>query len=634
MFGRSLIIVVVLGITISGITAYAQAPDTLWTKWYGGQDEDWGTCVQQTDDGGFIVVGRTGFDTSLYDVLLMKTDANGTEEWSQTYGDSGPDYGYSVLQTDGGYIIAGSKDAGFNHADGWLIMTDTVGDTIWTKTYGEGGSCNDAFHCIQKTEDGGYIIVGHTQSYGADSTDIWLVKTNAAGDSTEWMQIYNRPSGDNGFCVQQTDDGGYILVGTENIEGADSSNVLLIKTDADGDSTWERVYGGSSWEVGHSVKQTNDGGYIIAGHTHSYSAGGGSDIWLIKTDANGDTTSSSGWMRTYGNEDLDEWTGCVQLAHDGGYIISATTNSGASNYDIWLIKTDDDGVTEWTKTIGGSSPDQLDHSENLQLTSDGGYIVTGVTSSYGAGNWDVYLIRIKPPISIDLTPLFPPIIIPPEGGIFELAITVTNNTNIQQTFDVWCTIETPSGLQFPVVGPASITMDSISFASRIRSQNVPESAPGGEYIYWGAVGTYPWEVVNSDSFTFIKEGFDGPWTGFEGWISSGELFPGEINPGETYLTPTGCTLHNSHPNPFNPTTTISFTLPEPGLVRLEVFDIRGREVGSAQDPRGGRRPLREGWMAAGQHQITFDGSALSSGIYIYRITAGEVSTSGKMVLMK
>jgi hypothetical protein len=302
--------------------------------------------VQQTTDGGFIVAGSTeSLSTGDNDVYLIRTDAHGDTLWTRSYGGTHHDFGYSVRQTsDGGYIVAGSTSSfGTNVYQVYLIKTDAVGDTIWTRAYG--GQDDEEGNSVQQTTDGGYIIAGYTNSFGAGYWDVYLIKTNASGD-TLWTRTYGRKSSDGGNSVQQTSDGGYIIAGWTYPQYPEDMNVYLIKTNAQGDTLWTRSYGGSNREEGYSVQETNDGGYIIAGLTNSVGAGD-YDLWLIKTDAQGDTV----WTKTYGGADNDRGYSVRQTA-DGGYIIAGLTHSfGPGN--AWLLRTDASGDTVWTRTYGG-----------------------------------------------------------------------------------------------------------------------------------------------------------------------------------------------------------------------------------------------------------------------------------------
>ena len=244
---------------------------------------------------------------------------------------------------------------------------------MFVKTFG--GDNYDFGYSVQQTTDGGYIITGTTLSFGNDDGDVWLIKTDSYGNE-DWNNTFSG----SGYSVQQTTDGGYIITGNNG-----SGDVLLIKTDTEGNEEWNRTFGGPDDDEGISVQQTTDGGYIITGYTESF-GNGGSDVWLIKTDSEGNEE----WNQTFGGSGYD--TGfSVQQITDGGYIITGFTFSfGNVNFIVWLIKTDTNGNEEWNQTLGGSSDDK---GFSVQQTTDGGYIITGSTKSFGNGNDDVWLIK-------------------------------------------------------------------------------------------------------------------------------------------------------------------------------------------------------------------------------------------------
>ncbi|MBA7603651.1 hypothetical protein ES703_10766 [subsurface metagenome] len=306
--------------------------------------------------------------------------------WSRTYGGSSNDEGESVQQTfDGGYIITGwTQSFGNGSSDVYLIKTDAYGNPRWTRTYG--GSSGDAAYSVQQASDGGYIIAGLTHSFGDGNNDVYLIKTDVNGD-TVWTKTYGGSNSDVGWSVQQTSDGGYIIIGETESLGAGQKDVYFIKTDSHGNTIWTRTYGGEDGDSGHSIQQTSDEGYIIVGSTYSYGSGP-IDVYLIKTDENGDTL----WTKTYGGDNSDVGYS-VQQTSNGGYIIAGVTESfGEGGLDVYIIKTDAGGDTLWTKTCGGAD---WDFGFSVQLTSECGYIVVGKTVSFGAGSFDVYVIKIK-----------------------------------------------------------------------------------------------------------------------------------------------------------------------------------------------------------------------------------------------
>jgi hypothetical protein len=256
-----------------------------WWKTYGGKSEDRGYSVKQTSDGSYIITGYTcSFDDD-GDAYVIKTDASGLAMWTRTYGGPDGEYGSSIQQTsDGGYAIAGlTVSFGAGGGDVYLIKTDASGDTLWTRTYG--GTDADVGNSVQQTSDGCYIVAGSTKSFGAGGADVYLIKANISGDAL-WTRTYGGSDHDEGYSVQQTTDGGYVIAGYTCSYGSGNADVYLIKTDASGDTLWTRTYGGTSWAAGSSVQQTLDGGYIIAGATNGT---GGDNVYLvkIKTDSLG-----------------------------------------------------------------------------------------------------------------------------------------------------------------------------------------------------------------------------------------------------------------------------------------------------------------------------------------------------------
>ncbi len=373
-------------LSVSLVALFTQSAYAVsFAKTFGGGGGDYANSVQRTSDGGYIVAGSTGsFGTGGSDILLIKTDARGNVHWAKTYGGAGDDYASSVQQTsDGGYIVAGitySFGAGFD--DIFLVKTDANGNVQWAKTYG--GTDYDLAYSVQQTSDSGYIVAGITLSFGAGLSDVFLMKTDASGNII-WAKTYGGTGWDEAYSVQQTSDGGYIVAGYTNSFGAGGGDIFLMKTDANGNISWAKTYGGTDIDYAFSVQKTSDNGYILAGYTRSFGAGL-DDIFLIKMDANGNVQ----WAKTYGRTN-DDWAFSVQQTSDDGYILAGYTRSfGAGFYDAFLVKTDANGNIIWAKTYGG--PD-YDDASSVQQTSDGGYIVAGYTRSFGAGLSNVFLIK-------------------------------------------------------------------------------------------------------------------------------------------------------------------------------------------------------------------------------------------------
>ena len=595
--------------------AIADPGDTLWTRTYGGSADDQGYFVQQTSDGGYVITGETSsFGAGTWDVWLLKTDANGDTLWTRTYGGSSFDLARSVDQTsDGGYIIAGqTMSFGAGAFDFYLVKTDPNGDTLWTRTYG--GPSSEYGRSVQQTSDGGYILAGICLPGGSRYGDAYLLKTDANGD-TLWTRAYGGSGDDKATSIQQTTDGGYIVAGETKSFGAGNYDAWLLKTDANGDTVWTRTYGGSAEDYGWSVQQTTDSGYVMAGYSASFGAGS-LDFYLVKTDANGDSL----WTRTYGGSGVDMGFS-VQQTSDGGYVFAGSTTSfGAGSFDFYLVKTDGNGDTLWTGVYGGSG---TDYGWSVQQTTDGGYIIAGETTSFGAGNYDVYLVKVAgesllPDVTIEILPDNPPVIVP-QGGSFGFTGSLTNNIEDPQVSDAWTMAIGP---EKEVYGPFKVLNDVAlePFETRTAdfNQHVPNLAPLGFYDYIAYCGDYPSTAI--DSSFFQVEVIAGASSGGEdlGWVLTGSFSEGEID------LPSEFALMSNYPNPFNATTMISYQLPSAGEVKLEIYNLLGSRVAT----------LVNGEQEAGYRSVTWDASDVSSGVYFYKLTAGDYTDTKRMILVK
>jgi hypothetical protein len=355
--------------------AGVKKPEIIWFKTYGGVNNDWCKAAQQTSDGGYIIAGYSdSFPVDNGDYCLIKTDKNGDTLWTKRYLNKYWEVGTSAQQTsDGGYIIAGEMtyyDLIGGHSSTYLVKTDSLGNILWTRKYE--GRALDQRGSVLQTKDGGYVVLGTN-----------LIKADATGDE-KWEKSYG------GYSIQMTSDGGYIIVGRTAISISGRPlcpDVYIAKINEFGEPLWSRAYGGRDIEKGYSVRQIKDGGYIIVGMTSSFGAGM-LDVYLIKTNAKGDTV----WTKTYGGEKDDVGNSVIQTS-DGGYIITGRTGSfDAKAWDIYLIKTDENGDTLWTFVHGGKS---IDEGRSILETSDGEYVIAGITSSFGAGGYDTFLMKIK-----------------------------------------------------------------------------------------------------------------------------------------------------------------------------------------------------------------------------------------------
>ncbi|NNF97767.1 MAG: collagen-like protein [Desulfobacteraceae bacterium] len=328
----------------TALTRTDENGNTLWTQ--GGQFDgglsSYSASVQETDDGGFITAGSYGDWDYYIQAYLFKTNRDGVLLWTKTYGERPEQYSAnSVQQTgDGGYIIAGvcGPRSGYeSDRMGYLLKTDGLGNKEWDKILG--APDNFEARCVRQTRDGGYIIAGSI-THGpplAKKRDVLLMKTDASGNPL-WTKYHGSDASNDGHSVLQTVDGGYIIAGMGvNING--HMDAYLLKTDGQGNATWERLLGSPRTEVGHAVSQTPDGdGYIIVGYTYPFHAIR-TDIYMAETDLNGNIV----WEKTYGDPDTDEMAFSVQATRDGGYVISGIINGPGIGTKPFFIKTDQTG---------------------------------------------------------------------------------------------------------------------------------------------------------------------------------------------------------------------------------------------------------------------------------------------------
>ncbi|MDY6966358.1 MAG: PGF-CTERM sorting domain-containing protein [Halobacteriota archaeon] len=386
VFGAVLIVltVVILASSISISSAKAEEPVMAWNRTFGGAGDDFAKSVQQTSDGGFIVAGDTfSYQDGASDIFLVKTDSRGEKEWDRAFGGTGWDYSYSIqLASDGGYIVAGGTNSYGASDDLWLVKLNSSGEEEWNRTFG--GDGDDYAYSLQQTSDGGFIVAGLTESFGSGGYDFWLVKTNSSGVN-EWNRTFGGNGDDFASSVQETSDGGYIVAGGSNSYSG-SNDFWLVKTNSSGVNEWNRTFGGNGDDFASSVQETSDGGFIVAGVTDSFGSGS-LDFWLVKTDSSGDKE----WDRTFGGYSIDH-ASSVKQTTDGGYIVAGYTMSfGVRSYEAWLVKTNSSGEKEWDRTFGYFSNDR---ASSVQETSDEGYIVAGHTTSFGAGDSDVWLMKV------------------------------------------------------------------------------------------------------------------------------------------------------------------------------------------------------------------------------------------------
>lgn len=358
------------------------------TQTFGKVNSDEAQKFIQTSDGGYAILGNSEYTGSDPDVWLLKLDNGANLQWSSTFGGSLYDMGFGFAQTsDNGFIITGYTvsygTAGM--PDLWLIKTDSSGNEQWNVTF-DTGFVEVGFSTLQMI-DGGYLVGGHIDYQELLDSDAWVIKTDGSGN-----MVWNATYGGNQFdhCEDLIVDiaGGFVFTGYTESYSADgfAQDAWLVKINGLGTELWNKSYGGAlSPDLGNEVIQTSDGGFAIIGNTESYDAGMG-DAWLIKTNNNG----IESWNQTYGGTNQENGLGILQTKDNGYAIIGYTTTYSAGMNDLWLIKTDANGLEEWSKTYGASNEDT---GQDLVKTPNG-YGLVGDTMSFSAGLDDVWLLMV------------------------------------------------------------------------------------------------------------------------------------------------------------------------------------------------------------------------------------------------
>jgi len=443
---------------------------------------------------------------------------------------------------------------------------------------------------------------------------MYVVKTDSLGN-LEWQRTYGGNGIDMCYAVQQTNDGGFVLAGKYDTGGF-YIRMWLVKIDAQGNMQWDQTFGYAGSACAYSVVQTSDGGYALAGR-ESLNGPNLEHVYLGKTDSLGQPE----WeFYTIGDE--DEICNSLLETPDHGFLMA-----GGDGLDIMLWKVSNLGTLQWIDVFLGSQfPLGSLKCYSMEEATNGQFILGGARNG-NPNSYDVYLMLLEglEQAGILLAPQGVPITIPPAGGSFQFNVNITNCGTIPCRPDIWIMLQLPLGSWLgPVLGPIALTLPAGGSIERLRTQNIPGRAPAGIYTYRGYVGDYPAARWDSSSFTFEKAGSGGLGLGAgnDGWSNTGQSFDENA---ETFITHHSSLITSSvSPNPFNATTVASFELRDASHVSLRVYNTAGRLV----------QTLVDGWREAGQHDVTFDGTHLASGIYIYRIQAGENAASGKMLLLK
>ncbi len=404
-------------------------PEIEWELSLGGSGADVANSIIQTSDGGYTIAGYSnsinGDRTSQYsnhDYWIVRINSKGKLVWEKSYGGSGLDFPYSIIQTnDKGYAIAGyssSDDIDVTNSKGksdyWIVKLTPDGELEWEKSFG--GSNDDVANSIIQTSDNGYLIAGYSLSYDGDitnpkgNTDYWIIKLSANGE-LDWEKSFGGTWNDAAQTIIQLADSGFAVIGYSSSINGDitnpkgNSDIWIIKLTPDGELEWEKSLGGSGIDIGYSVVQTKDKGFAIAGSTNSIVGNdskpkGGINYYVAKLSSNSDIV----WEKSFGGNNIDVANSIIQ-AYDNSFVVSGYSNSSGKditeskgNNDYWVIRLSEKGELEWEKSLGGFANE---YSGSIIQSNDCGFIVAGNSSSSEGdvispkGSNDYWLVKLS-----------------------------------------------------------------------------------------------------------------------------------------------------------------------------------------------------------------------------------------------
>jgi hypothetical protein len=499
-------------IAVGLVILLATPAQSQFVKTLGGSDYDAGGYMIQASDGGLVVTGHTlsfGAGT-YYNGTLSKFDIFGNHLWTKMCDFGVQDLGGCLVQaSDGGFFMSGYVFYGGypDYHDPSIAKFDSLGNHLWSKTV-QGSTYWEGYGSLIQASDGGLVVTGYTNTFGVGGYgkyDLILAKFDSSG-SFLWARTLGGPGHEWGSQVIEAYDGGLVVAGAINSYGAGGWDLLLSKFDASGNYLWSRTLGGANYDWGRSVVQTSDSGFVVAGYTFSF-AGGDSCLLLAKFDVSGNLL----WTRTLGrmsariSESVMVMGGTTAIikSSDEGFVVTGTTsNFGAGDYDVLLAKFNSSGDFLWARTLGGTGYDEC---PSLIRASDGGFVAAGFTDSYGAGSVDILLAKfdpsgntclgefVTPPVqSVSPTVTSPtPTITSPTLIITSRTPTVTSPT---PTITVVCDARLPKILFITDVGNdqgkqvrvkwSSSCFDDAGFADTITQYSIWRRAESGKFNGW------------------------------------------------------------------------------------------------------------------------------------------------------
>ncbi len=455
--------------------------------------------------------------------------------WTRYFDNAdGEEICYGIAETsDQGLICAGWSTVEDSLTKAMLVKTGVNGLPLWARNYGRHQQATS----VVQNSDGSYMVCGVTGL--SSNNDFWMMKVNSAGDSL-WSQTFGGAESEQCYAILPTGDGGYVLGGGTGSFGAGGTDFWLVKTDANGGGLWSQTYGSDGSDFMYDAAPTSDCGFILCGSTDSLNVWGETDGWLVRTDAFGDTL----WTRAFGGQ-FDDFLYSVQQTPDGGFVAAGgKIPFDGATFDFFLVKMDANGNGMWTRTFGEDGDDEC---SQVRVLGDGGYIMSGPTGSYNVDGYGTLIVRLDA-----------------DGD------------------SLWSRVLRPDTTGYP-------------FCATLVSD-------GGYVMGGGQLRAPGWDSdMMITKLASIPLGVDDPFI----------------------LPPTSFVL-SAYPNPFNPSTSIRYSLSRNDVVTLSVYDVNGRLV----------QTLLERTMPAGEHSLNFDAGHLPSGLYIARLQSKTATATHKLMLVK
>jgi uncharacterized delta-60 repeat protein len=614
------------------LVKYNSAGLQLWVTYYDGTGHgtDQPEAIALDSQGNIFVAGYTDPDPGSsdgYDFVTIKYSPAGEILWVRTLNGPGNyrDFARDIAVDANGnvYVTGDNYVAPLTH-DFTTVGYNADGDLLWQVLYNGPGDVNDYIRALTIDSSGYVYVTGRTQS-AMYNTDAITIKYSPAG-ITEWTCLTSGPSEDALDIEVDVNRNVYITGWISSPPGG--WNFLTVKYSAEGVQQWAVTYDGPLHfnDVGQKLALGADSVvYVLGSCYQSYSLEPASRITTLKYNSSGELqwTASTGGTYLYGT---NVPAGINVDAAGEVYIGGTVINSSGNWQDFRTLKYSTAGQQLWAIEYN-SGGDVYDQMNDLCLDNRGNVYAVG--SSFFLGPYPEFTtikysqINTPPsPVTLTITPSNPPIQILPSGGSFNFDATLTNITPTPQSVQIWIMVQLPDGHWYgPVLGPMNVTLAANVSLSRLRTQSVPANAPAGNYAYEGCIGVFPGTVWDASSFPFSKSDTTSCESGFGEWVNSGQDFSETEKPN---LTHNSALITSLNPNPFNPSTALSFQLQTASHVSLKVYDTAGRPVAT----------LVDGYRVAGIYEVTFDGSNLASGVYLYTLTTGGNTLTGKMVLMK